>query len=451
MRHTVSEIELKNGAKGLFVHIPSASVMTFDINFRAGEYLVDPEKWEVPHLMEHVLLGANELIPRARDFQAELEKNGAYSNATTGVYDITYEAECADFEWDRVLRLLLIAVTKPLFLEEEFEAEYGNVQEEMAARSNNHFRRLSLEMRRALGLIAKTDAERLELMKNVTVDDVRAHYKRTHHAPNMRFVVAGNLTASRREAIGTLFESVDLPKTGKRFELPKEKPAGLKKPVYVPNDTVENLYFYIDTFMKRRMTDEETDALNLINTMLTETLYSKILGTARERGLVYGMNSGLSQTRDASNWWFGAQVSDRNAVPLLNIVIEELSKVLTGHIADEEIEATKQYALGRFQRSGQTVGGTASGYAGRYFFDGVVDDYYRIPERIKAITKERIITISNAMFTENLWGIGVLGDCGPDFANQLRHEIQPLWEGKLAPSKASMIARPKVVFHGRRS
>jgi hypothetical protein len=81
----------------------------------------------------------------------------------------------------------------------------------------------------------------------------------------------------------------------------------------------------------------------------------------------------------------------------------------------------------------------------------VVDDYYRIPERIKAITKERIITISNAMFTENLWGIGVLGDCGPDFANQLRHEIQPLWEGKLAPSKASMIARPKVVFHGRRS
>jgi predicted Zn-dependent peptidase len=72
VRHTVSEVSLKNGAKGLFVHIPNASVMTFDINFRAGEYLVDPLKWEVPHLMEHVLLGANELIPRARDFQAEL-------------------------------------------------------------------------------------------------------------------------------------------------------------------------------------------------------------------------------------------------------------------------------------------------------------------------------------------------------------------------------------------
>src|SRR5476649_830587 len=123
MRHSVTEIKLKNGAKGLLIHIPNASVMTFDVNFRAGEYLVEPSKWEVPHLMEHLLLGANELIPRARDFQAEFEKNGAYNNASTGVYDITYEAECADFEWDRTLGMLLVAITKPLFLSDEFKAE----------------------------------------------------------------------------------------------------------------------------------------------------------------------------------------------------------------------------------------------------------------------------------------------------------------------------------------
>ena len=368
MRHAVDEIELSNGAKGLLIHVPNASVMSFDINFRAGEYLVDAEKWEVPHLMEHVLLGANQLIPRARDFQAELEKNGAYSNATTGVYDITYEAECADFEWDRVLGLVLVAITKPLFLEEEFAAEFGNVQEEMAARSNNHFRRLSLEMRTALGLIAKTDHERLELMPNVKVADVRDHYARTHFAPNMRFVFAGNLTQTRRKAIATLLEAIELPTKGKRFALPLERPHVLKKAVYVPNENVENLYFYIDTFIKRRLQQPETDALSLINTMLTETLYSKILGTARERGLVYGMSSGLSHTRSASNWWFCAQVSDKNAHALLKITVDELHKVLDGDISEAEIEATKQYALGRFQRSAQTVGGTASGYAGRYFF-----------------------------------------------------------------------------------
>ncbi len=427
MRHSVSEVSLKNGAKGLLVHIPGATVMTFDFNFRAGEYLVEPHKWEVPHLMEHVLLGANELIPKSRDFQAELEKNGAYSNASTGVYDITYEAECADFEWDRVFSLMLIAITKPLFLDEEFRAEFGNVREEMTARSNNHFRRLSLEMRQTLGLIAKTDAERLELMSNVSVDDVRQHYTRTHTAPNMRFVVAGNLTSARRQAMQEALETMAMPTKGKRFELPHERPKHLVKPVYVPNDTVENLYFYIDTFAKRRLKDPETDALNLVNTMLTETLYSKILGTARQRGLVYGMNSGLSQTRDASNWWFGAQVSDKNAPALFHIIISELTKVLAGDIASEEIEATRQYALGRFQRSGQTVGGTAAGYAGHYFFDDIIDDYYRVPERIKAITKKQIIAVANTMFNENIWGFGTLGNCGADFAADLQQQLAPLW------------------------
>lgn len=427
MKHTVSEVVLRNGIKGLMIHIPDASVMTFDLNFRAGEYLVEPDKWEVPHLMEHVLLGANELIPRARDFQAELDKNGAYSNATTGVYDVTYEAECADFEWDRVLGLLLIAVTKPLFLEEEFAAEFGNVQEEMAARSNNHFRRLSLEMRKELGLIAKTDNERLELMGNVSVDDLREHYNRTHFAPNMRFIIAGDLPAPRRKQVTKLLEAIDMPDKGRRFALPVERPKRLKRPVYVPNDTVENLYFYIDTFIKRRLSEAETDALGLVNTMLTETLYSKILGTARERGLVYGMNSGLSHTKSVSNWWFGAQVSDKNARPLLKITVDELRKVLAGDITEKELEATKQYALGRFQRGAQTVGGTGAGYAGRYFFDGEIDNYYRIPERIRAVTRNRIVEVSRAMFADDVWGFGTLGNCGEVFAETLREDISGLW------------------------
>jgi hypothetical protein len=41
MKHTVSELSLANGLKGLLIHIPDAQVMTFDLNFRAGEYLVE--------------------------------------------------------------------------------------------------------------------------------------------------------------------------------------------------------------------------------------------------------------------------------------------------------------------------------------------------------------------------------------------------------------------------
>jgi predicted Zn-dependent peptidase len=320
-----------------------------------------------------------------------------------------------------------VAIAKPLFLEDEFKAEFGNVQEEMTARANNHFRRLSLEMRKAIGFIAKTDTERLKLMQNVTVDDVREHHKKTHTTANMRFVVAGNFTPARTKDLIDSLEGIELPKGGKRFALPNERPKKLADPLYIKNKTVDNLYFYIDTFRASRLTDDEADALNLLNTYLTETLYSKILGTARERGLLYDMNSGLSQTRDASNWWFGAQVSEKNAKALSDVFISELSKVCRADLKQDDIDATKQYALGRFQRSAQTVGGTANGYCSRYFFDSVIEDYYRIPERIKAVNKDEMVKVANMMFDEKIWILGVLGNCGPELVDEMYKQLSVLW------------------------
>lgn len=428
MRHTVQEITLKNGGKGLFIHVPGASVMTFDINFRAGDFLTPPQKWEAAHLMEHLLLGANEKIPRARAFQAEFEKNGAYCNASTGSYDITYEAECADFEWQRISELLLTAITKPLFLADEFKAEFGNVREEMISRSNNHFRHLSLALRQAYGYKVLTDQERIKRMKNVTLDDIKRHYKKTHLTHNMRFVIAGKLTLARQQQLTELLETMELPAGTERIALPMEKPKGLKEPLYIANRTVENIHFYLDTFIDRRLAEDEADALGLVNTMLTETLHSRILGEARERGLVYSMSSNYLQTKCATNWWFGTQVTPLNAPALFTIITQEIRSVCKGEVTQADIAGAQQYLLGRFQRSGQTVSGTASGYSGRYFFDDYVDDYYEVPARIKAITKEQIVAITNEFFATPLWGLGFLGTANTELRQGLATILAELWQ-----------------------
>lgn len=427
MKHIVSEHTLKNGAKGLLIHVPDASVMGVEINFRAGDFMAPPEKWEVAHIMEHLLLGANERIPRARAFQAEFEKNGAYSNASTGSYDITYESECADFEWDRIAELLLVAISKPLFLDDEFKAEFGNVREEMVGRSNNHFRHLSLALREAYGYKVLTDQERLKRMKNVTVEDVKDHYHKTHLTSNLRFVIAGKLTQPRQEKLLGMLEQLALPKGARRFALPDERPKGLKEPLYIANRTVENMHFYIDSFLNRRLDEDEADALGLVNTMLTETLHSRILGEARERGLVYGMSSNYLQTKSASNWWFGTQVTPINAPALFTIIAKEIEAVRSAEVSAADIAAAKQYLLGRFQRSGQTVSGVAAGYSGRYFFDDYIDDYYAIPERIKAINKEQIVDVTRAFFTKPHWGIGFLGSAPAELREQLVNILEPLW------------------------
>lgn len=428
MRHTVKEVKLKNGARGLFIHVPGATVMSTEINFRAGDFLTPAQKWETAHLMEHLLLGANRLIRKARYFQAEFEKNGAYCNASTGSYDITYESECADFEWERIADLLLVAISKPLFLEDEFKAEFGNVHEEMISRSNNHFRHLSLALRQAYGYKVLTDQERLKQMKNVGLDDIRRHYTKTHQTQNMRFVIAGKITAARQERLTELLEDMELPEGKGRIELPDEKPKGLSEPLYIANRTVENMHFYMDTFIDRRLKESESDALGLVNTMLTETLHSRILGEARERGLVYHMSSNYLQTKCASNWWFGAQITPKNAQALFGIIAQEIKSVCKGEVTAGDIASSQLYLLGRFQRSGQTVAGTAAGYSGRYFFDDYIDDYYQIPARIKAVTKDQITEITNEFFKKPQWGLGFLGAANKDLRLQLTDILSTLWQ-----------------------
>jgi len=426
MKHTVEKIILENGAEGLLIDVPDSSVMTFEFNFRAGEYLVDPAKWETPHIMEHVLLGANKKYPKARMFQAEFEKNGAYNNASTGVYDITYEAECADFEWERILDLMILAISKPLFLQEEFDAELGNVREELNGRANNHFRHLSLAMRKYCGYQAMTDRERIKLLTNNHKEDIEKHYKRTHTTSNLRFVIAGSIKG-HRATIVRMLEDTSLPKGTGRISLPEEIPIKQNKSLYLRNPSVKNAYFIVDTFHLERLNEPEWDAGQLINTILTETLYSRILGAAREKGLVYHMSSGFNQLSQNVSWWFGAQVMPGNAGALMQIMIDELKRVRDGDLGEDDIEAAKQYMLGRYQRAGQTVSGTAAGYTNRYFFEDTIDDYYALPERIKAVTKKRIVNTTELMFQDNIWNMGILGSAGRPFVDEVYQQLSVLW------------------------
>src|SRR5688572_3444368 len=100
MKHVVEEVVLNNGSRGLLIHVPNATVMSYDFEFRAGyDYSVNQELYETPHIMEHMVLGANKKYPDARGFSAEFEKNGAYHNAFTSSISLKYVADCADFEW----------------------------------------------------------------------------------------------------------------------------------------------------------------------------------------------------------------------------------------------------------------------------------------------------------------------------------------------------------------
>ena len=425
MKHTVEEIRLKNGARGLLIDVPDATVMSFQVQFRAGNrYVLNKDIYETAHIMEHMAFGANEKFRSEHNYEQEFTKNGAYHNAYTSDYSMVYEAICADFEWDRILELQRLAITTPRFNADELEAEKGNVRSELTGYLNNHNRVMWPRIQQALGEDILTYNQRLKTIANIELKDIKNHHKRTHTLKNMRFVVAGKMTG-RKAAIKEHLEGWQL-ETGERFVIPRDEPRRAN-PVLVRRKEATNLTFGWSMMIPRELSDEEVTAMNALNHILTGTMSSRIFGAARKKGLAYGIFSDTSIGFYDSAWDFGGQVNVETAEKLFDIIVRELKKVLAGSISDEDLESVKSYSLGRYQMGAQTVGQVSNFYVGRYFADDFVRDYAAVPDSILAVTPDQLIETARQFFASNTWTLAAVTSEEKELLTKLYDKLDKLF------------------------
>lgn len=408
MQHTVHEITLKSGARGLVIAVPGAQVMSTQFHFRAGyRFVRDKSIYETAHIMEHMAFGASKSFKDAHAYEAEFTKNGAYHNAYTSDNSLVYVAECADFEWERILDLQRVAVTQPLFTEDEFIGERGNVKSELTGYLNVPNRVLWPRVSQELGEDMLTYSERLTQLADIKVSDIREHYKRTHTSKNMRFVIAGGFDDSGVKRVIEMLEEWEL-NDGDRQPIPVDE-LHSAEPFLIRRKDAPNLTFGWSMAVPRRLADNETDAMDCLNHILTGTLHSKILGELRRKGLVYSMFSDTSAYEHNSSWDFGAQANVECVDEVFDIVVREVENVLGGKVSDGDIAAAKSYALGRHQMGAQTVGQINNWYSNRYFFDGQVEDFEAQPHLINAVTRDQMVATAREFFSTDIWTLGGYG------------------------------------------
>lgn len=425
MKHTATEVQLKNGARGLLIDIPGATVMSFQFQFRAGSrYVKNKDIYETAHIMEHMAFGANAQFSSEHAYEAEFTKNGAYHNAFTSDLSMVYVADCADFEWDRILDLQRVAICQPKFSNNELEAEKGNVRSELTGYLNNHNRLLWPKVQQLLGEDVLNYRQRLLTIPTVKLRDIREHHTRTHTSDNMRFVIAGKLQGRKAKILENL-EAWELPR-GERFEVPKDE---LKKahPHLIRRKEASNMTFALSMTVPREISDEEAEAMGCLDQILTGTLHSRIYGAARKKGLAYSVFSDTSVGFYDSSWDFGGAVNLDKAGDLMAIIIREVRAVLNGKITEDELEAAKSYALGRHQMGAQTVAQISNFYSNRYFGDGFVKDYDKVPDAIRRITLERMITTACEFVNSNTWVLAGVSSGDKEEFIELNDKLETLF------------------------
>lgn len=428
MKHTVEEIRLKNGARGLLINVPYATTMSMQVQFRAGNrYAKSKNIEQVAHIMEHMAFGANALFKSENDFDYEFTKNGAYLNAYTSDLSMVYEADCADFEWERIMELQKVAICRPKFNKDKLLAEKGNIRNELTNHLNNHQRILYTKVQQLLGEDVLTYRQSISTINNVTLADVKEHHKRTHTTCNMRFVIAGKIKG-RKSTIKRILESFELEK-GDRFEVPKDV-LTKASPSIIRRKDATNLTFGIFMAVDRELNDEELNAMHYLNHILTGTFYSRIFGAARKKGLAYNIEAYVASgpKNTSSCWDITGQVNHESANDLFEIITRELKNVLDGKITQEELNTAKSFALGRYQMGAQTVSQIRSFYTGKYFDDGVIKNYEIVPEMIKKVTLDCMVETARSFIKEDKWVLAAVSSGEKQEIIDLSSKIEPLFE-----------------------
>lgn len=426
MRHSVEEIKLKNGARGLLIDVPTASVMNARFQFRAGmRYAKKPEVYEIAHVVEHLAFGANAKYRDEQAYEADFTKNGAYHNAWTSDFSVVYESECADFEWERILKLNSVAIATPRFNEEELKSEKGNVRSELTGYLNDYSRLIWPRLQTAIGESTPNLRERLSTLPNIELKDIREHYRRTHTAANMRFVIAGRLK-HRKHKIIKMLESWEL-KEGELLDFPEDTlhPADA---VLIRRKDASNITFGFSYVIPRRLSERESCTMDFINHIVTGTMSSRIFGKARKRGLVYGMGSCLSNSAHNASWDFDGEVNLESAEELFTLINHELTCLTRGEVSDAEIEAARAYNIGRFQIGAQTAAQLSDYYAETYFVSGEIDNYAHADDLINSITKDDIVNLAKEFISGKISALVAVGSCEKAVITSLAEKLKNIDE-----------------------
>ena len=417
------EFRLPNGLRGLFIDIADCSSMSVEIYFQAGHYFSPPDKPELAHFLEHLVLGANVDHPTLVDLSRDFERFGAHFNAHTDRHRIWYEFDTPDFDWQRSLSLMLVAISQPLFLPAEFETEKQVVYQELTSQADDEDYVFFNEFNRKIGFWQTPIDQRIKKLENIDLKSIRDYHQKTHGVANMRLIVAGSLPADRRQWIKQQLQDLNLPAQKATWELgPKEllRPIGLlHKPNPKRRGVKYDLSFSND---QRRPSPLEADALATIVNLFTDGFGSRIYGPLRQRGLAYYINCGKTASRTSAEFDFGGDASPDKLEAIIDLVLTEIDRLLAGDLKAEEVEAINAKVFGDHLLASFTPPYWIGHYRRDWLDRGLIvpADYQA---RLKAANRQKVIEVARWIFSPKQWSLGLHGPASADLKQRLKDKF----------------------------
>jgi zinc protease len=252
-----------------------------------------------------------------------------------------------------------------------------------------------------------------EDIKAITRDDIVTFYNTYYRPPNIKVVVAGDITPAQAvEKLNRVFGSLTPGKLGD-VPVPPVPPTGATT-VYLYDRPGATQSVIIAAQLGPRRDTPDQFAIDLMNTALGGAFNSRInLNLREQHQYAYGANSGFNFRRPPEPSTFSATSAvetpktDSALIELMGELkrIRNVKPVTAEELAFAKGSATKGLPL-QFETIGQRAGAVASLVAG----DQPLDYYNTVTQKYNAVALPQAIRVAKQYITPDKMVIVVVGD-----------------------------------------
>mgnify|MGYP006282931471 CR=1 FL=1 len=344
----VAQDTLDNGLRLVVVENREQPVVSVRLYLPAGEVADPGGKTGVANLTASVLDKGTE-SRTAEEIASTVEGVGASINVGAAD-DYSYVSTTAlTKHLGTVMDVFADVVRHPVFPQEEFETEKRRMLSSLEVQLSQPGALASRQFRaRVYGEHPYGEEPTPETVETVTREDLAAFHAERYTPRGALMVVAGDLSADEarsmaREAFGD-WEKDDAPAPA----MP-EPPARDSARIYLvhrPGSVQSNIWV---GHLGVRPGNEDAHAIDVMNRVLGGGANSRLFLILREeKGWTYGAYSRFTDARDVG--YFAARAEVRNPVTdsALNEMIDQLERLRSEPVPDDELADAKNYLTGHF-------------------------------------------------------------------------------------------------------
>ncbi|MGW7319754.1 M16 family metallopeptidase [Streptomyces sp. NPDC054865] len=352
---TVRRTVLPGGLRIVTETLPSVRSATFGIWANVGSRDETPTLNGATHYLEHLLFKGTEKRS-ALDISSAIDAVGGEMNAFTAKEYTCYYARVLDTDLPLAIDVVCDMLTGSLIREEDVVAERGVILEEIAMTEDDPGDVVHDLFARTMygdSPLGRPVLGTVDTINALGADRIRRFYKKHYDPTRLVVAAAGNVDHNKVvrqvraafEKAGALTRT-DAEPVGPRTGTKRIRTAGQ---VELVNRKTEQAHVVLGMPGLAR-TDERRWALGVLNTALGGGMSSRLFQEVREkRGLAYSVYSYTSGFADTGLFGVYAGCRPSQVHDVLRICRDELDKVATDGLDDDEIRR----AIG--QLSGSTV------------------------------------------------------------------------------------------------